>query len=104
MAAADALVLPSFAEGVPVVLMEAMASARPVICTQVAGVSELVENGVSGFIVPPGNADRLARALIDLADAPTRGQMGVPGRARVVAAFNSDTEATKLLGYFQGDL
>ena len=104
LAAADALVLPSFAEGVPVVLMEAMASARPVICTQVAGVSELVENGVSGFIVPPGNADRLARAIIDLADAPNRDQMGVMGRAKVVAAFNSDTEATKLLGYFQGDL
>jgi glycosyltransferase involved in cell wall biosynthesis len=46
---ADALVLPSFAEGVPVVLMEAMASGKPVIATQVGGVSELVEDGVSGM-------------------------------------------------------
>jgi hypothetical protein len=54
---ADALVLPSFAEGVPVVLMEAMASGKPVIATQVGGVSELVEDGVSGFVVPPGDPD-----------------------------------------------
>ena len=104
LARADALVLPSFAEGVPVVLMEAMASARPVICTQVAGVSELVEHGVSGFIVPPGNADRLAQAIKDLADAPSLADMGLAGRAKVAAEFNNDTEATRLLTHFRGDI
>jgi hypothetical protein len=58
---ADALVLPSFAEGVPVVLMEAMASGKPVIATQVGGVSELVEDGVSGHVVPPATRCALRR-------------------------------------------
>lgn len=104
LARADALVLPSFAEGVPVVLMEAMASARPVICTQVAGVSELVEHGKSGFIVPPGNADRLAGAIKALADAPSLAEMGLTGRAKVAAEFNNDIEAARLLTHFKGEL
>ena len=57
---ADMLVLPSFAEGVPVVLMEALASRIPVIASRVAGVQELVEDGVSGFAVPPGDVATLA--------------------------------------------
>ncbi len=65
---ADMLVLPSFAEGVPVVLMEAMASRIPVIASRVAGVPELVEDGVSGFTVPPGDvatlADRIGQPLV----------------------------------------
>ena len=104
LARADALVLPSFAEGVPVVLMEAMASARPVICTQVAGVSELVEHGASGFIVPPGNADRLADAIRQLADAPDLAAMGLKGRAKVAAEFSNDIEAARLLTHFRGEI
>ena len=53
----DVFVMASFAEGVPVVLMEAMAAGVPVVATQIAGVPELVEDGVSGFLVPPGDAD-----------------------------------------------
>jgi glycosyltransferase involved in cell wall biosynthesis len=74
-------VLPSFAEGVPVVLMEAMASGKPVIATQVGGVSELVEDGVSGHVVPPGDAESLAEAIIALADPEPPGPDG-GGRAR----------------------
>ena len=84
--------------------MEAMASARPVICTQVAGVSELVEHGGSGFIVPPGNADRLADAIKTLADAPNRAEMGLAGRAKVATEFNNDTEAARLLTHFRGEI
>jgi glycosyltransferase involved in cell wall biosynthesis len=85
---ADALVLPSFAEGVPVVLMEAMASGKPVIATQVGGVSELVEDGVSGHVVPPGDAASLAEAIAPW-PIPKRGRAwGRPGRARVVAEFD----------------
>jgi len=91
---ADALVLPSFAEGVPVVLMEAMAARLPVVATAVGGVGELVEHGVSGLIVPPGNADALARAILAALDAPPA--MGEAGRARVVAAFDSRIEARRL--------
>src|SRR6056297_1847118 len=101
---ADALVLPSFAEGVPVVLMEAMASARPVIATQVGGVSELVEEGVSGRIIPPGDAAGLAAAIRALAEAgpEARAEMGMAGRKRVESAFDVTREARWILDLFEG--
>lgn len=98
---ADMLVLPSFAEGLPVVLMEALASRIPVIATQIAGVPELVQDGISGFIVPPGDVaaltDRMDRLL---ADPDLRAAMGAAGRARVEAEFDIATEARKLAGLF----
>ena len=98
----DALVLPSFAEGVPVVLMEAMAAGRPVITTGVAGVSELVEHGKSGFLVPPGDAQRLAQAVrAVLADPDRRVEMGRTGRARVVEDFDIGKEAAWLGRLFE---
>lgn len=94
---ADIFVLPSFAEGVPVVLMEAMASRLPVIAPRVAGVPELVEDGVSGFNVSPGDADMLT-ARIDalLSDPALRTAMGEAGRAKVVAEFDQTAEAAWL--------
>lgn len=62
----DVFVLPSFAEGVPVVLMEAMASGVPVIATQIAGIPELVEHGKSGLLVPPGDSGALTDAIENL--------------------------------------
>ena len=100
--AADALVLPSFAEGVPVVLMEAMASAKPVIATQVGGVSELVEDGISGFVVPPGDADSLTGAIAALADPATRQRMGAAGRAKVLAEFDISREAARIAALLTG--
>jgi len=103
LAAADALVLPSFAEGLPVVLMEALAAGKPVIGTQVAGVAELVETGVSGFIVPAGDADSLARAIRTLADDPERAQaMGAAGREKVRAEFDIRREAARIGSLFAG--
>ena len=67
--AARALVLPSFTEGLPVVLMEAMALCRPVIATYVAGIPELVEFGRNGWLVPAGDAPALAAALRDCLDS-----------------------------------
>lgn len=99
----DAFVLPSFAEGVPVVLMEAMASSRPVIATRVGGVAELVQDGQSGLLVAPGDADGLAQAIMRLADDPAlRADMGTAGRARVAAEFNVQTEARRILALFLG--
>ena len=99
---ADMLVLPSFAEGVPVVLMEAMASRIPVIASQVAGVSELVEDGVSGFIVPPGDIKTLTDRLDRLLASPDLcARMGVAGRAKVEAEFVGAKEADKLAKAFQ---
>ncbi|MFM7427773.1 MAG: glycosyltransferase [Elainella sp.] len=93
----DVFVLPSFAEGVPVSLMEAMAAAVPVVTTQIAGVGELVENGVSGYLVPPGNvallADRIAQLL---ADPALRNRFGAAGRAKVAAEFDIQQEAAWL--------
>lgn len=102
LSTADAMVLPSFAEGVPVVLMEMLASGKPVIATQVAGVSELVQDGVNGRIVAPGDAQGLAAALVDLARLPadTRAAMGAAGRARVRAEFDIQAEAAWLARLF----
>jgi glycosyltransferase involved in cell wall biosynthesis len=95
----DVLVLPSFAEGVPVVLMEAMAARLPVVATGVAGVPELVQDGVSGHLVPPGNPDLLAAAILSALDAPAA--MGEAGRARVIAGFDSRAEAQRLATLFR---
>jgi glycosyltransferase involved in cell wall biosynthesis len=105
MQAADICVLPSFAEGVPVVLMEAMASRKPVIATQVAGVGELVEDGVSGFIVPPGDMESLAARIRVLAgDAKLRTRMGKAGREKVVAEFDIADEVVRLAELFGGKI
>ena len=105
LAQADALVLPSFAEGVPVVLMEAMASARPVIATRVGGVAELVADGQSGLLVAPGDPAALAQALRRLAGMPAaaRAQMGARGRAAVRAEFDVDRQARRLAALFAGE-
>ncbi len=104
VAAADALVLPSFAEGLPVVLMEAMAAGKPVIATQVAGVGELVEHGVSGLLVPASDADALTRAILDLAATTpeARAKMGQAGRAKVRAEFDIRIEAARIAALFAG--
>jgi glycosyltransferase involved in cell wall biosynthesis len=94
---ADALCLPSLAEGVPVVLMEAMAMRRPVVATRIMGVPELVEHEVSGLLVAPGRIDELRDALMRLADDPgLRASLGETGRAKVVAGFRIDASAEAL--------
>lgn len=100
----DIVVLPSFAEGVPVMLMEAMAAQLPVIATRVAGTAELVEDGVSGRLVPPGDAETLAAAIEALAaDPDLRQRMGMAGRARVCAEFDIRGEARRLAVFFAGE-
>jgi glycosyltransferase involved in cell wall biosynthesis len=98
---ADIFCLPSFAEGVPVVLMEAMATGLPVVTTRITGVPELVEDGVSGVLVPPGRVDLLADALQKLASDPElRRRFGDAGRAAVVAGFDADRSAAQLRELF----
>ena len=97
----DVFVLPSFAEGVPVVLMEAMAARVPVVTTRIAGVPELVEDGVSGLLVPPGDVQALTDALEALLNDPARRlAMGAAGRARVVADYDAASEAARLSRLF----
>jgi colanic acid/amylovoran biosynthesis glycosyltransferase len=94
---ADIFVSSSFAEGVPVVLMEAMASGTPVIATRIAGLPELIEDGANGLLAPPGDsralADRIDQLLPDLS---RRRQLAAAGREKVTESFNLDTEAAKL--------
>ncbi len=99
--AADIFVLPSFAEGVPVVLMEAMASTTPVISSLLAGIPELVEDGVSGYLVRPGDAQMLAARIKDLAGNPERRfTMGLAGREKIRAEFNVAPEAARIASLF----
>ena len=100
-AAADAFCLPSFAEGLPVVLMEAMATGLPAVTTGVMGIPELVRDGENGVLVPPGRADLVADALGRLArDPELRARLGRAGRARVVEAFDIRHEARRLHDLF----
>ena len=98
----DGLVLPSLAEGVPVVLMEAMAASMPTIATAVGGVSELVEDGVTGCLVAPGDGAALRDAILRVAgDSALRQRMGEAGRAKVEADFTATTEAARLARLFR---
>lgn len=88
IAAADALVLPSFMEGLPVVLIEALALGRPVIASQVAGIPEAVVNGHNGLLVPPLDTAALTRAIDRLAGSPgLREQLAANARASIAAEF-----------------
>jgi colanic acid/amylovoran biosynthesis glycosyltransferase len=95
---ARALVLPSFAEGLPVVIMEAFALGRPVVSTYVAGIPELVQENESGWLVPPGSAESLAGAMDRVLrvhpDELTR--MGREGRKRVLESHDINESARKL--------
>lgn len=101
--ASRAMVLPSFAEGLPVVIMESLALNRPVISTYVAGIPELVEPGVCGWLVPPGSAEVLAVAMRAALEAPLEKleEMGKAGAERVAQQHNVALEAKKLVALFE---
>lgn len=95
-------VLPSFAEGLPVVIMEAMALKRPVISTYIAGIPELVSPGENGWLVPAGDVDALANSMKEAlaASAEILQVMGEKARGRVLQRHDIDTEAAKLKALF----
>jgi colanic acid/amylovoran biosynthesis glycosyltransferase len=100
---ARALVLPSFAEGLPVVLMEAMALGRPVISTYIAGIPELVHDGVNGWLIPAGDVQALADAMRDVLQHDERAlaEIGARAHERAVERHSIDTEAGKLVAHFR---
>jgi colanic acid/amylovoran biosynthesis glycosyltransferase len=104
--ASRAMVLPSFAEGLPVAIMEAFAMGRPVIATRVAAIPELVEDDATGWLIEPGALGSLVNALRDLFTShPERlAKMGRRGRARVRDRHNIDREAAKLLMLLRGQM
>jgi glycosyltransferase involved in cell wall biosynthesis len=99
---ADALVVSSFLEGVPVVLMEAMAKELAVIATRIAGIGELVEEGVSGLLVDASSVDDLAAAMARLAAEPERlRDYGRAGRKRVLEEFSHPGVGERMAGFFR---
>jgi glycosyltransferase involved in cell wall biosynthesis len=99
-----AVVLPSFSEGIPVVLMEAMALGRPVIATEVGGIPELARSGENGWLVPAGSVEDLAGALEAalLASVEELDRMGAQGRKRVLERHDLSTEVAKLARLIEG--
>lgn len=97
-----ALVQPSFIEGLPVVMMEAMAQERPVISTYVAGIPELIRPGETGWLVPAGDSEELAKAMEDSIATPraTLLKMGRAGRKLAQERHNIETEAARLRANF----
>lgn len=84
-----AFALPSLAEGISNTVLEAMASALPVVATAVGGNADLVQHGHTGYIVPPAHPQAMANQLVSLATQPDRAsQMGLAGRQRVLNNFS----------------
>lgn len=95
----DSFVLPSIAEGISNTILEAMASSLPVIATAVGGNPELVREGVTGTLVPPGDIDAMARAIVGQAESPEQSRTaGRAGRAEVESRFSM----AAMVGAYQG--
>ena len=99
---ADVFCLASFAEGVPVVLMEAMAHGVPVVATRIAGIPELVADGETGFLVAPGRAADLTTAIRRLIEDPLlAARLAAAGRKKVEAEFDQSQSAAQLRDLFE---
>jgi glycosyltransferase involved in cell wall biosynthesis len=104
-ARADIFCLPSFAEGIPVVAMEAMAMELPVVTTRIMGIPELVDDGVHGLLVPPGRVDALTEALERLVRAPDeRRRMGQAGRQKVCEDYDVARSAAWMRSVLEAEL
>ena len=98
LAASDVFVLPSHFEGLPMSVIEAMLCALPVVATDIRGPREQVADGVTGLLVPAGDADALRGALCRVVgDAGLRGRMGNAGRARAVGVFDEAVVVGRVL-------
>ena len=102
IANSDALVLPSFMEGLPIVLMEAMALGKPVIASRVAGIPELVSDGENGLLFTPSNWQELTDKIALLSvDEELQGRLGAKGIERVADEFDIRKSAEKLTRLFR---
>jgi glycosyltransferase involved in cell wall biosynthesis len=89
--------LPSYAEGMPMALLEAMSWGLPVVATPVGGVPQVIEHGVNGLLVAPGDIDGLAAALARLFDEPAlRDSLGAAARRTIAARFSVETALARL--------
>ena len=97
------MVLPSFAEGLPVVLMEALALKRPVVTTHIDGIPELIKDGENGFLTISGDVESLADGISKLLNTPTEqlNKMGGRGHDLVKTSFSSHSQIPILEKYFE---
>ena len=104
--ASRAMVLPSFAEGLPMVIMEAFALRRPVLTTYIAGIPELVVDGENGFLIPSGSPARITEALHRVMSVPieTLDQMGRKGQEAVKRQHYTPVETAKLAEHIRTTL
>jgi glycosyltransferase involved in cell wall biosynthesis len=97
LASIDILVIPSLQEGLPVVLLEAMAMKKPIVAANIEGIMEILENSVSGLLVPPRDIKALAEAVIDLLKHEDKAnQMGLAARRVVEERFGVDIMVQKV--------
>jgi glycosyltransferase involved in cell wall biosynthesis len=102
LAACDSFVLPSLWEGLPMALIEAMASGLPVIASEVSGTKQVVTDGESGLLIPPGDVAALAEAIAALLADPARArEIGAAGRRRVEAAFSAKKQAEEHVALYR---
>lgn len=97
----DLVVLPSLSEGLPNVAMEAMLFSKPIVATAVGGVPEVVEDGVTGKLVPARKATDLADAIVDLMSSPRlMAEYGVMGRKKVLEEFSPQVRANSMIAVY----
>lgn len=102
LSGASIVVLPTYREGLPKILLEAAASARPIVATDVPGCREIVRHGVNGLLVPPRNSVALAKAIQTLLRSPElREQFGKAGREIAVAEFSKDIVVAQTLSLYR---
>lgn len=102
LAGATLFVLPSYVEGMPMALLEAMSWGLPVIATPVGGVPEIVTHELDGLLVPPGDIDALGAAIVRLMSDPRlRERLGLAARETVAARFSLDSAVERLLGTYR---
>lgn len=104
MAGVDVVLLPSEKECFPYVVMEAMALGKTAVASRVGGLPEMVENGVDGILLPPGEADIWAQTIIELARSPRRrAELGRAAKAKVVSRFSQDRMVANFLKIIHAD-
>lgn len=96
------LVLPSYSEGLSMAILEAFSMAKPVVCTAVGALGEIVQNGVNGFVVPPGDIERLVRRVLTLlSDSELRNRIALHNKLYARQTFDTKIIANKLADCFE---